>query len=63
MNLGIDQFDIAKSFKSLELLQNLAPIAKSLQGKLNTTLNLKGDLDESFSPELNTVSGNALAEV
>ncbi len=63
MNLGVDQFDIAKSFKSLELLQNLAPIARSLQGKLNTTLNLKGDLDESFSPELNTVSGNALAEV
>ncbi|WP_353779083.1 AsmA-like C-terminal region-containing protein [Winogradskyella sp. 3972H.M.0a.05] len=63
MNLGVDKFDIAKSFKGLELLQNLAPIAKSLQGKLNTTINLKGKLDETFSPNLTTVSGNALAEV
>ena len=63
MNLGIDGFDISKSFSGLELFQNLAPIAKALQGKLNTTLKLSGDLNKSFSPKLNTISGNALAEV
>ncbi|GAA4799882.1 AsmA-like C-terminal region-containing protein [Litoribaculum gwangyangense] len=63
LNLGADGFDIAKSFKDLELLQNLAPVAKLLQGKLNTTLNLSGDLDNEFSPKLNTVSGNALAQL
>ena len=62
-NLGANGFDIAKSFKGLELLQNLAPIAKLLQGKLNTSINLSGDLDKEFSPNLSTVSGNALAEL
>ncbi|WP_452231018.1 MULTISPECIES: AsmA family protein [unclassified Lacinutrix] len=63
MNLGIANFDISESFKGLELLQSLAPIAKVLQGKLNTTINLSGALDEHFSPDLASVSGNALAEL
>lgn len=63
LNLGADGFDIAKSFNGLDLLQNLAPIAKALQGKLNTSINLQGTLDSEFSPNLNTVSGNAFAEL
>ena len=63
LNLGADGFDISKSFKSLDLLQNLAPIAKALQGKLNTTINLQGTLDNEFSPNLNTVTGDAFAEL
>ena len=63
MNLGADGFDISKSFKGLELLQNLAPIAKLLQGKLNTSIGLSGSLDEEFTPNLSTISGNALAEL
>ena len=62
-SLGANDFDISKSFKGLELLQNLAPIAKILQGKLNTTINLSGSLDKDFAPNLSTVSGNALAEL
>ncbi|WP_447406474.1 hypothetical protein, partial [Clostridium perfringens] len=42
----------------------LAPIAKLLQGKLNTTIGLSGDLTKGgYTPNLNTVSGNALAEI
>ncbi|WP_223034759.1 AsmA-like C-terminal region-containing protein [Hanstruepera marina] len=63
INLGADGFDIAQSFKDLDLLQNIAPIAKVLEGKLNTTINLKGNLNESFSPNLQSVSGDAFAEV
>ncbi|WP_452226666.1 AsmA family protein [Lacinutrix cladophorae] len=63
MNLGIANFDISQSFKDLELLQSLAPIAKILQGKLNTTINLSGVLNEEFTPDLSSVSGNALAEL
>jgi len=62
-NLGINGFDIAQSFKGLELLQNLAPIAKLLQGKLNTTIGLSGDLTKDFTPNLSSVSGSALAEL
>ncbi len=63
LNLGADNFDISKSFKDLDLLQALAPIAKVLKGKLNSTINLKGNLDEEFSPDLASISGDAFAEL
>lgn len=63
LNLGADGFDISKSFNGLDLLQNLAPIAKALQGKLNTTIHLQGTLDNEFSPDLKTISGDAFAEL
>lgn len=63
INLGADGFDIAQSFTDLDLLKNLAPIAKILDGTLNTTINLQGNLNESYSPNLQSVSGDAIAEV
>lgn len=63
MKLAMQQFDISQSFKELEMLKFLAPIAKILKGKLNSTIDLSGILDANFSPELKTVTGNALAEV
>ena len=63
INLGADGFDVAKSFKDLDLFQNLAPIAKLLNGTLNTTLKLSGSLDQDFAPILQSVSGDALAEL
>ncbi|WP_298532812.1 AsmA-like C-terminal region-containing protein [uncultured Algibacter sp.] len=63
LNLGAKNLDISKSFKGLELLQNLAPIAKVLDGKLNTDLKLSGSLDKDFLPNLNSMSGDALAEL
>lgn len=63
LNLGAEDFDISKSFKGLELLQNLAPIAKALQGKLNTVIKLQGTLTSDFTPNLNTISGDAFAEL
>jgi len=63
MDLAADGFDIASSFEQLELLKNLAPIAKVLQGKLNTTIGLKGSLNNEMTPNLSTVSGSAFAEL
>ena len=63
MDLGIKSFDIAQSFQGFELFQNMAPIAKAIQGKLNTEITLKGDLTDDFTPNLNSLSGNALAEI
>lgn len=63
LNLGINTFDIAESFKGMELLTALAPIATIIQGKLNTTLNFSGNLDQDFTPVLTSVSGDALAEI
>ena len=63
MDLGVDRFDISQSFNSLELLQNIAPIAKALQGKLNSTFNISGDLSNDFTPDLNSITGDAFAEL
>ncbi|MEO1030018.1 MAG: AsmA-like C-terminal region-containing protein [Bacteroidota bacterium] len=63
MQLAMQDFDISQSFKDLEMLKALAPIAKVVQGKLNSTIDVNGLLDETFSPDLSTISGNALAEI
>ncbi|RXP56176.1 AsmA family protein [Lutibacter sp. HS1-25] len=63
MNLGMNSFDIASSFEKMDLLKKLIPMAKYIQGKLNTELSFSGDLDSEFSPNLKTVSGNAFAEL
>ena len=62
-SLGADSFDISQSFQQMELLKNLAPIAKVLQGKLNTVISLKGTLNNEMSPNMNSLSGSALAEL
>ncbi|MFT5215599.1 MAG: hypothetical protein ACI83H_000715 [Glaciecola sp.] len=63
INLGVDGFDIAKSFNDLQLFQTIAPIASALQGKLNSTINLKGSLTESFTPNIATISGDTFAQI
>jgi len=63
MKLAMQNFDISQSFKDLDMLKALAPIAKVLQGKLNSTIDVSGLLDSSFSPDLATITGNALAEI
>ena len=45
------------------MLQAIAPIAKALNGKLNTSISLKGNLSENYTPKLTTISGNAFAEL
>ncbi|WP_378185612.1 AsmA-like C-terminal region-containing protein [Aquimarina sp. W85] len=63
MKLNLDKIDIAESFKGMELLRSLAPIAKALTGLLSTDLELNGNLTSDLTPQLNTLKGNALAEI
>ena len=63
MNLGLNAIDIASSFEDMDLFQSLTPIAKMVQGKLNTALTLSGDLSNNYTPVLNSLTGNALAEI
>lgn len=63
MDLGVDSFNISQSFNDLDLFQGLAPIAKLLQGKLNSSLSMSGNLSKEFTPELNSITGIAFAEL
>ncbi|MBC31981.1 MAG: AsmA family protein [Muricauda sp.] len=63
MALGVDGFQISESFAAMDMLKVLAPIAKVLEGKLNSTINLSGNLKNDMTPDLATLSGNLLAEL
>ena len=63
MDLGIDRFNISQSFNDLEMLKSIAPISKALQGKLNSTFKISGDLSNDFTPQLNSITGDAFAEL
>lgn len=63
MDMDLSSIDIEESFNGLELLQKLAPIAKALQGSLNTKIELKGNLNNDLTPILSSLAGDALAQV
>ncbi len=63
MNLDLSKIDIDQSFKELEMFQFLVPIAKALQGSLNTKFELNGQLTNDLSPKLSTLAGTALAQI
>ena len=63
LDMKIDKFDIAQSFQTLETLQKIAPIAKALAGKYNSTFKLKGNLTPDLLPDLNTLSGGLFAKL
>lgn len=62
LDLGMKNFSIAESFQGMEMLQAIAPIADALTGTLNSTFDIKGNLNSDFTPNLLSISGNALAE-
>ena len=63
MNLSLNQVDIAQSFMQLDLLKKIAPIAGIVNGKLNSTIKLNGNLTESMSPDLKTLTGDLLGQL
>jgi len=63
MELDLNDIDIDQSFKELPFLKYLAPIAKALQGNMNTKLSLNGNLTNDLVPDLTTIAGNALASI
>lgn len=63
MNLDLSKIDIDESFKNLELLQFLAPIAKALEGNLSTKIDLNGELTNDLTPKISTLAGNAVAQI
>ena len=59
MDLGMNQVDIQQTFTQLEMMKKIAPIAGVINGKLNSSITLSGNLDsKSMTPDLNSLSGN-----
>ena len=64
MDLNLNQVDIAQSFTQLEILKKIAPIAGIINGKLNSTIKLNGNLDATaLTPDLKTLTGDLLGQL
>jgi AsmA-like C-terminal region len=64
MNLGLNEVNIAQSFSQLEMLKKIAPIAGIIDGKLNSTIALSGNLDAyDMTPNLKTLSGDLFGKL
>lgn len=55
--LDIKNFDIAKTFKTFNTVQQLAPVAKYLNGAFSTKLDITSYLENDFSPILSSLNG------
>lgn len=63
MDLGLNAVNIAESFTQLDMLKSIAPIANTINGKLNSTIKLSGDLKQNMTPNLKTISGDLAGQL
>jgi len=64
MDLKLNQVDIAQSFTQLDMLKKIAPIAGIINGKLNSTIKLNGNLDaKELTPDLKSLTGDLLGQL
>ncbi len=63
MNLAMNKINIPEAFTQVDMLSKIAPIAKVVQGLMNTKINVNGKLTNDFTPDLNTISGDLLASL
>jgi hypothetical protein len=63
MDLNLKALNISESFSDLNMLKSIAPIAKTIDGKINATVNVSGDLNTDLTPDLKTISGKLLGQL
>ena len=64
MDLGMKAVDIEQTFSQLEMLKKIAPIAEVVEGKINTTIKLSGNLNEKeMTPDVNSISGDLFGQL
>ncbi|MGK0412703.1 MAG: hypothetical protein ACJA1B_000903 [Polaribacter sp.] len=63
MDLKLEKLNIAESFGNLEMLKSIAPIAKTIEGKINSTIKVAGNLNEDMTPNLKTISGDLFGKL
>ncbi len=64
MDLGMNSVDISQTFTQLDLMKKIAPIAGVINGKLNSKINISGNLkDKEMTPDLNSISGDLFGQL
>jgi hypothetical protein len=64
MDLGMNSVDISQTFTQLDMMKKIAPIAGVINGKLNSKINIAGNLkDKEMTPDLNSISGDLFGQL
>jgi hypothetical protein len=64
MDLTLSQVNIAQTFTQLDMFKKMAPIAGVINGKLNSIVNVSGNLDANeLTPDLKTISGDLVGQL
>ena len=61
--MDMSKLNIGKTFEAIELMRMLSPAANALDGRISTKMKLSGKLTEDLDLDLNSISGNVLAEL
>jgi hypothetical protein len=62
LKLTVSNLDIAEVFKRVETLRILAPIAKYMNGKFSSTIDVSSFLNPDFSPRLDNLNCSGLVD-
>jgi hypothetical protein len=57
-DMAINDFDLQTVMSTFNTIEEMAPYAKNMKGRFNTSLKVDGVLDEEMMPDLNTITGN-----
>ncbi len=64
MDLTMNQVNIAQTFTELDMFKKMAPIAGVINGKLNSIVNVSGNLDANeMTPDLKSISGDLVGQL
>ncbi|MGW8121775.1 hypothetical protein ACV07N_03875 [Roseivirga echinicomitans] len=59
----VTEISIPESFKSIEMIQKLAPIAEKMQGLLSTDFSVAGALGADMMPDYSSLSGSGVLQI
>lgn len=63
MKLDISKLNIVQTFSEIKMLEKIAPIAKVVQGLVNSDISVSGNLNPDMSPDLNSIKGALVASL
>ena len=63
MSMSLENLDIKESFTKLTTLNQIVPIANFIGGKMNSDFKIDGNLSDSMTPDLKTISGDLLGQL
>jgi uncharacterized protein involved in outer membrane biogenesis len=63
VNLDIKELDFERAFEAFNTVQALAPIAKFLEGKFSTNVDLTGLVGQDMIPVISTLTGKGVVSV